>query len=579
MAERIIPKTINGNVYYYLQRTWREKIDPTHQGKQRGSGKSRIRTQSLYLGSAQSVVARLKNNHLKAIEVRHRSFGFVAAIYQTALEIGLVDLLQTHFSGTCYGVANWLYFMLPMINRLESATSKERMGDWAIATVLPTVLEFDATLLDSNSFWYATDEFISERDLRQKRKTNPGLEETLFVGLEDRLFNQIEERLARTLQQQFDLSWDIILYDTTNFFTYFEEPLRSQLAKSGHNKASRHHLKQVGLAVCVEKAWGIPLFHRVYRGNSHDSKTFPQVITELMAQMKANLGQIQNLVLVLDKGNNSEDNFALLQDTIQWVGSLVPTHYPDLLEKPLSSYQGRFKGWSYYTREEKIMKIDCRLVLTYYQPLAQKQKHTLEKGVEKLKNKLLEKWRQYKRTPKKVTAGLLSMIKKDRYGKYLQLHYHKGELVFSATPCYEQQEAYFGKNLLFTDQINASAPWVIEQYHAKDKIEDGFKLLKDPGLIRWQPMRHWTDTKIRAFAFCAVMSLVLIRVMELKAAKAGLQMSPAVLKEELIDLREITMIYEDQTAQTLISQRSSVQKKLWKLFKLGFWEKRLTYTN
>ena len=339
MAERIIPKTINGNVYYYLQRTWREKIDPTHQGKQRGSGKSRIRTQSLYLGSAQSVVARLKNNHLKAIEVRHRSFGFVAAIYQTALEIGLVDLLQTHFSGTCYGVANWLYFMLPMINRLESATSKERMGDWAIATVLPTVLEFDATLLDSNSFWYATDEFISERDLRQKRRTNPGLEETLFVGLEDRLFNQIEERLARTLQQQFDLSWDIILYDTTNFFTYFEEPLRSQLAKSGHNKASRHHLKQVGLAVCVEKAWGIPLFHRVYRGNSHDSKTFPQVITELMAQMKANLGQIQNLVLVLDKGNNSEDNFALLQDTIQWVGSLVPTHYPDLLEKPLFSYQ------------------------------------------------------------------------------------------------------------------------------------------------------------------------------------------------------------------------------------------------
>ena len=118
--------------------------------------------------------------------------------------------------------------------------------------------------------------------------------------------------------QQFNLSWDIILYDTTNFFTYFEEPLHSQLAKIGHNKASRHHLKQVGLAVCVEKAWGIPHFHRVYRGNIHDSKTFPQVITELMEQMKANLGQIQNLILVLDKGNNSEDNFALLKDKIQW---------------------------------------------------------------------------------------------------------------------------------------------------------------------------------------------------------------------------------------------------------------------
>ena len=89
MAERIIPKTINGKIYYYLHRTWREKIDPSHQGKQRGSGKSKIHNQSIYLGSAGSVIKKLKNNHLKPIEVRHRSFGFVAAIYQTALEIGL----------------------------------------------------------------------------------------------------------------------------------------------------------------------------------------------------------------------------------------------------------------------------------------------------------------------------------------------------------------------------------------------------------------------------------------------------------------------------------------------------------
>ena len=171
------------------------------------------------------------------------------------------------------------------------------------------------------------------------------------------------------------------------------------------------------------------------------------------------------------------------------------------------------------------------------------------------------------------------MMKDNRYGKYLHVEHRDGELLFSYTDRYRQQEPHFGKNLLFSDQTNASAEWVIDQYHSKDKIEDGFKLLKDPGLIRWQPMRHWTDTKIRAFAFCAVMSLVLIRVMELKAAKAGLTMSPAVLKEELTDLREITMIYEDNTAQRLISRRSSVQQKLWDLFQLGIWEKHLTYTN
>jgi transposase len=576
MAERIYPRTVNGHTYYYLQRTWREKLDPTATGKTRGSGKSRVRTEKIYLGSAASILKKLQENPRKAIEARHRSFGFVMAIYQTALDIGLVDLLQQHFPGTCYGVCNWLYFLLPMINRLESATSKEKMGSWSVSTVLPTVLQFDPGQLDSNSFWYATDEFISERALRDRRKKTPDLEDRLFVGLEDRLFNQIEEKLATTLQQQFDLSWNVIVYDTTNFFTYFEEPLRSRLARSGHNKAYRHHMKQVGLALCVEKEWGIPLFHRVYRGNSHDSKTFAQVVNELMAQIKSNSGEIANLVLVLDKGNNSEANFALLKDRIQWVGSLVPSHYSDLMRIPLSSYSGRFKEWDYYTSHSQVMKIDCKLVLTYNESLAKKQKHTITNGVQKLKKRLLERWNEYKRTPKKVPAGLLSIIKKDRYGKYLKLEYQNGKLLFLSTDCYSKQELYFGKNLLFTDQTGASAEWVIDQYHSKEKIEDGFKLLKDPGLIRWQPMRHWTDTKIRAFAFCAVMSLALIRVMELKAAKAGLKMSAAVLKEELADLREITMIYDDKTAQRLISQRSSVQQKLWDLFQLGMWKKHLS---
>jgi len=81
------------------------------------------------------------------VTVRHREFGFVAAVYQTAGEIGLVDLLKTHIPGQRYGVPRWLYFMLPIINRLQHATRKERMGAWAEGTVLPELLGFDAKRL------------------------------------------------------------------------------------------------------------------------------------------------------------------------------------------------------------------------------------------------------------------------------------------------------------------------------------------------------------------------------------------------------------------------------------------------
>ena len=72
------------------------------------------------------------------------------------------------------------------------------------------------------------------------------------------------------------------------------------------------------------------------------------------------------------------------------------------------------------------------------------------------------------------------------------------------------------------------------------------------------------------------MALLLLRVMELKAAHAGLRMSPAVLKQELDDLREITIVYDAHTADVQISARSSVQQRLWDLFQLGDIENLLT---
>ena len=75
------------------------------------------------------------------------------------------------------------------------------------------------------------------------------------------------------------------------------------------------------------------------------------------------------------------------------------------------------------------------------------------------------------------------------------------------------------------------------------------------------------------------MALVLLRVMELKAARAGLRMSPILLKEELTDLKEITLVYDAHTADIQITARSSVQQRLWNLFDLDTVQKALTGHN
>jgi hypothetical protein len=575
---RIYPKEINGNTYYYFQKSYREKKDPAQKGKTKGSGKSRVRSDSIYLGTAESIFDQLKKNK-KPIEAHHREFGFVAAAYQTAARIGLVDLLKDNIEGERRGIPRWLYFMLTIINRLDLATSKAQMGKWAQKTVLPDLLSFDPTRLDSKSFWYATDDVISEKKLCEKREKNPELDDELFAGIDDDVFKKIELSLFKCLRDRFELNGNAILYDTTNFFTYIEEPPRSKLARTGHNKDCRHHLKQIGLAMCVEKEWGIPLFHRIYRGNSHDSKTFTELIDDLIGCMRAGFDQVENLVLVMDKGNNSEKNFIALKDKIRWVGSLVPSHFPKLIELPLDRYTGVFELYRYYKCVENVMGIDCALVMTYNDKLARKQEHSMQNGIKKLKQQIIVKWNEYKRKPAVMPSGILSMMKESRYGKYIEVKCEGGAPAFSNTTAVDEARKRFGKNLLFSGDTEADPSWVIMNYHDKNRVEESFKLLKDPQLIRFRPMRHWTDTKIRAFGFCCVMSLILIRVMMLIAAEAGIGMSAAVLKTELSDLRQIIMVYDAHNAEVEISNRSSIQQRLCDLFDLNSLIKHLTIHN
>lgn len=576
MSEHIYPKSIHGNLYYYYQRTYREKIDPTDSGKTRGSGRSRVKTESVYLGSAASILKRLKETQ-EPLETHHREFGFVAAVYQTIERIGLADLLREHIPGHRFGMPRWLFFLLPIVNRLGHATSKRQMGKWAEKTVLPQLLGFDPSRLSSKTFWYVTDEALSEEQLRKARKEKPEIDNDLFVGLDESVFDAIEEKLAVVLRERCALEPEALLYDTTNFFNYIETPTPSKLARTGHNKDSHHHLKQVGLAMCVDKEWGIPLFHRLYRGNCHDTKTFSQLVGDLIRQMTYTFDELEQLVLVLDKGNNTRENFRALHGKIAWVGSLVPSHFPDLLELPLTEYIGEYEKLKYFRLQREVMGVDCALVLTYNPTLARKQEHSLQRGIENLKNKIRQRWSKLKRAPKRVPASVISLQEADRYGKFLKVRCRRGQPHFETVEKeIEKRRGRIGKQILFSDQLGAESEWIIRQYKSKEMIEDGFKLLKSPDLIRFRPCRHWTDTKIRAFGFCCVMALVVIRVMLRKAELADLRMSANVLKEELSDLKQVIMIYSDKKVRTQISRRGTVQQRLWELFELEAVERDLT---
>ena len=56
----------------------------------------------------------------------------------------------------------------------------------------------------------------------------------------------------------------------------------------------------------------------------------------------------------------------------------------------------------------------------------------------------------------------------------------------------------------------------------------------------------------------------------------GYKMSTTVLKNELTDIQEVIMVYSSTDVEHKITERSAVQKKLWKSFELGKTENQLS---
>jgi len=54
---------------------------------------------------------------------------------------------------------------------------------------------------------------------------------------------------------------------------------------------------------------------------------------------------------------------------------------------------------------------------------------------------------------------------------------------------------------------------VIAAYRSQSEAEFGFRQLKDPHVISFSPMDHWTDRKIRVHVFTCVLALAAAHLM------------------------------------------------------------------
>ncbi len=533
----LTPKVIDGHTYYYARYC------------QRVGGKPKI-VRQVYLGSLENLIAAVEESRQppQPQETEVAAFADVAALWQIAERLELVPLLDSIIPAKRnQGLSCGQYLLLAAINRALAPTSKLQFADWYRQTALTRLLPADPAWLSSQNFWNHMDLVTADH------------------------IAACEQQMSRRLIERLQLDLRALVYDGTNFFTYINTRTAAELPQRGHNKQKRGDLRQVSLGLLVSTDFHIPLLHWVYAGNVADSVEFRSVTEELAAHYRE-LAQIcEHITLIFDKGNNSEEAFDTLDASpFHFVGSLVPSQHADLLAAPRRHFRAltdpRLEGVEVYRTEKKVFGRPHTVVITFNQHLLDGQMQGVTTNLNKARGKLrelqqqLRRWREGKLKGKRPTlSGVQNQLRSICSAQHLKAilktelkEVRRGlELTFWTDQAALDRlcRVQLGKTLLFTDNTDWSDEQIVLAYRSQYHIEDAFKQMKNPTFLRWSPMFHWTDSKIRVHAFYCVLALTLTSVLQRELWQKGEQLSINRLLEELGQIRETLVIYPRRQGQ------------------------------
>jgi len=551
----IISKKVNGNTYYYLRQMARV------------GGKPKMVSER-YLGKSADIEAAVAGSTAMPDSVAHRRFGDVAAVWMMLERLGVAAIVDDVVGGRRSDAAASVgtYFALSVLNRVAAPCSKLAFSEWWATTCGDRLVKLPASALDHRRFWDAMD-----------------------LLTEDQLV-EIERRIVAAMVESFGIDCSGLVLDMTNFATYIDSGNdRAPIAQRGHAKQKRTDLRLVGLGLVVSTDHGVPLVSHAYAGNRPDVTQFPEVVAELVERFGPMAEAGAELTLVYDAGQDSADNQALMEDSpLHFIGSLPPSDHPDLLAVERRRYrtvdEERFPGLSAFEARAVVFGVERRVVVTHSKNLHDKQVRGFEQTMGKAHRQLAETSARLKRAKgrksrQQVEAEIAQILKSRWLSRVISATLTGEEpselrLVFRTKPkaLAELHAELFGKRILFTDRDEWSIAQVVAGYRSQSGVEADFRQMKDPHVVSFSPMFHWTDQKIRVHVAHCVLALTTARLMVREAAGAGMPMSVRALLSTLGGIEESVMLFRGERgrprARRMLTEMDPTQRRLYDLFGL-----------
>ncbi len=566
----LYPKKIGGKTYWYLREMAR--VD----------GRPKMVSER-YLGTAAEIAAAVEHREAAALpgRTRHLAFGDVAATWGVLGEIGVAGIIDQAAGPRPAGqpLSTGAYLALAALNRLVAPCSKAAFADWWKTTAADRFTKIPASALDHRRFWDAMHAITLEQ------------------------LQEASAAIAAKIIEVSGVDVSSVALDMTNFATFIATGNgKAPIAQRGKAKQKRSDLRLVGLGLVVTRDGGIPLTWHAYPGDRPDVTQFPDMIDQLKAryeQVCAAAGlpaEDADMTVVFDAGQNSEANFAhLAASGLHYIGSVPASDCPDLTALPASERtvvdKDRFGGLTACDTRRVVYGAERRAILTHSPELRDSQARgfdgtTLAKAGKKLGELAATLARGKTRRPReKVQAEIEQITAKPWVRRVIRWELTGDQpkdlrLSWNIDPGARAglEEEIFGKHVLITDHDDWAVTAVIGGYRSQSEAESGFRQMKDPHVVSFSPMHHWTDHNIRVHVFTCVLALQFAHLMRYRARQAGLDLSVRELLSQLAGIEETVLIYPSTggrpKARRMTTELTGHQPRLHETFGLERWAPR-----
>lgn len=411
----------------------------------------------------------------------------------------------------------------------------------------------------------------------------------------DRQLEQAQVAIAKAVVSRFELSTDVLAFDTTNFDTHIATVTRSELARRGHAKSKRRDLRVVGLGVLVSETGHVPLFHRTYAGNGSDQGVLQSCLEGLgelheALDTGAGRGRPAQRTLVRDGGFWSPQLELELDVAGYWSLISLPLGHSAAEQalqmaarrgamKPLS---GKLKDVRAARMRAKVGDLDRTLVVVESEELLQGQKRGIAVALRKAKVEL-------RKLERLTQTGRIQRDTLERRVQKVLGREHLSTFVVTTiggsakTPTFawhvdaalrrRLERTRLGRRVLCTDRHVWSTGRIVYAFRGQWNVEELFRRAKKGGLVPWGPSYQRADGSLRLHTFATVLGLTLVSLAKIALApdtSARVMMrSLAAIRATLV--RTTTGGTGRRPTVMLAPELTAEQRRAVKVFALDRW--------